>query len=46
MNWLVFLGILNISVANYCKTDNHCIEEMIDCILDGESFDWCSNNKE
>ena len=42
MSWLVFLGVLNMSIANYCNKDEYCIDYMQDCVLDGEEFDWCT----
>ena len=28
MSWLVFLGVLNMSIANYCNKDEYCIDYM------------------
>ena len=43
MSWLVFLGILTVSINNFCKVDLECKDHMQDCVLDGENFDWCKN---
>jgi hypothetical protein len=51
MSWLDFLLLLHIKTSNFCFKQNEqafntCYELVIDCVLDGESFEFCTKGSE
>lgn len=51
MSWSEFLLLLQIKTAIYCKQNyahvfESCYEQTVDCVLDGESFEFCTKRSE
>jgi hypothetical protein len=51
MDWNEFLLLLQLATAHYCEKEQDkfvkpCIETIRECVLDGESFKWCTQNWE
>lgn len=48
MEWTIFLLWLKLKTSAFCSTnypfENYCQEEVSDCVLDGESFYWCTGD--
>lgn len=45
MTWTTFLIFLKLKTINFCNSTIHynseCESEIIECVLDGEEFEWC-----
>jgi hypothetical protein len=50
MYWDMFLLLIHLNATNYCEQFEHsfiqtnCVEEITRCVIDGETFIWCSEN--
>lgn len=45
-----FLLLLQLLTEDYCKTEpeynfNNCVNEVMDCALDGEDLSWCVDQR-
>lgn len=46
MSWKMFLLLLRLNAVEFCDSvfieNKNCTKEVIECVLDGESFEWCT----
>ena len=46
MEWATYLLWLQFATGDYCDSlliqEPHCVETVMDCVLDGESFEFCT----
>lgn len=47
MEWATYLLWLQLATGEYCDSllvqEPQCVESVTDCVLDGESFEFCTN---
>lgn len=50
ITWITFVACVQFQAAVYCndlssfETRTPCEEEIVECVLDGESLSWCTND--
>jgi len=46
----MFLIVVHLNATNYCRQfensfiETDCVNEIVECVTDGDSFKWCSDN--
>lgn len=43
-SWLIYLMLLKAHVSEICSQESECIEEVMDCVLDGEELSFCAGS--
>jgi hypothetical protein len=48
MNFEAWLILINLQINSFCELliypEPSCFESIQECVLDGESFNWCTEN--